>query len=826
MTAAQPQPATLTIPDVTGMDTMTAAFAYAKQGWYVVPVAPGTKHPGSIVGKNWTSKSTRDPQIIADYWMTHTDAGIALHVGRSGGIVLDVDTPTKLPDVLTDALTSHPAPFQRTRRNDAARRHYVYAQPEGRTLGNGLGRIPTGWGDIRGTGGVIIVAPSVHPDTDGHYQWGRTGPVPELPSSIANLLGDSTQPLDVATDAAIRAFIGLHDHGTDLDKLRTLTATYKKYVKAGDSRHQRAVSILAGALKEAAAGYYPAATAEQQIREAFLDAVAHPGHGQQGTPRTGPQAIEEWRGILAWAVAQAGHADILDTIERAEDHGARDLASLIDTRPTPPTVTGTDGDGAELEHDDEAGQDDAEAAPMTDLDRLLNPSSSPAAAPAALEDPPSWRPVDLTTVLDGTYQRPEPTIMPRTDGPGLFYPGKVHTVYGESESGKSWIAQHAVTTTLDTDGRVLYIDFESDAPDVTGRLTALGTHRDQLLGDGFAYVRPEASPHTFAEAPEFAQLLTHDWDLCILDGVTEALGLSGKSTMDNDEITAWMRDIPRTIARATGAAVILVDHVVKSQEGRGRFPIGGQAKMAAIDGTGYLVEPLTALGQGLDGSLTIRVTKDRPGTVRAHAGDWRKTDRTQEAARIRLDSSTGDGSTHITVQPPEYGEMQARDNDQPFRPTKVMEKVSRILETMREPLSLNKVSEMYRESGAKAKRTTIIEGINLLVESGHVAETEGPRNARLFRSASVYRSHTDSLSGDFTGDLDTFTTTSSRPVPTSSQNQTAPVPNDQFPVPLPPGDRNWSTEPNRTTQPHDQFPIQHTQIDKHTGEIHGEETTP
>lgn len=241
--------------------------------------------------------------------------------------------------------------------------------------------------------------------------------------------------------------------------------------------------------------------------------------------------------------------------------------------------------------------------------------------------------------------------------------------------------------------------------------------------------------------------------------------------------------------------------------------------MAAIDGTGYLVEPLTALGQGLDGSLTIRVTKDRPGTVRAHAGDWRKTDRTQEAARVRLDSSSGDGTTRITVQPPEYGEMQARNNDEPFRPTKVMEKVSRILETMREPLSLNKVADMYRETGAKAKRTTIIEGINLLVESGHVAESEGPRNARLFRSASVYRSSTDPLSDDFTGDLDTFTTTSSRPVPTSSRNQTAPVPNDQFPVPLPPGDRNWSTEPKRTTQPHDQFPTNQPTYDKHTGEI-------
>lgn len=825
MTAAQPHTAPLTVPDVTGMDAMTAAFAYAKAGLYVGPVKKGTKHPGSILGKQWQSTTTREPQVIADYWLTHTDAGIFLHVGRSGAIVLDVDTPTKLPNVLTDALTKHPAPFQRTRRSDAARRHYIYKQPAGRTLGNGLGQLPTGWGDLRGANGVIIVAPSTHPDEDGHYAWGRTGNIPELPHTIAELLTDTTTPVDVATDHTIRTFITTHNQGTDTDKLKTLVATYKRYIKNGDSRHSRAVSLLTGALKEAAAGYYPAPLAEQHIREAFLDAVATPGHGNQGKARTGATALEEWRGILAWAVAQATHADILDTIERAEDHGARDLNTLIDTRPTQPAANAHDDtDGGHQDQDDTPHTDNGADPPASDLDRLLNPGS-PAAAGAPVEEPPSWRPVDLTAVLDGTYQRPEPTIMPRTDGPGLFYSGKVHTVYGESESGKSWIAQHAVTTTLDTHGRVLYIDFESDAPDVTGRLTALGTHREQLLGDGFAYVRPEASPHTFAEAPEFAQLLTQDWTLCILDGVTEALGLSGKSTMDNDEITAWMRDIPRTIARTTGAAVILVDHVVKSQEGRGRFPIGGQAKMAAIDGTGYLVEPLTALGQGLDGSLTIRVTKDRPGTVRAHAGDWRKTDRTQEAARIRLDSSTGDGSTRITVQPPEYGEMQARDNDAPFRPTKVMEKISRILETMREPVSRQAVIRAYRESG-KAKETTIVEALNLLKETGSILETEGPRRARMFRSAMVYRSHSDPLSDDYTGNLDDYTTTSSHLIPPHPDL----IPDEDAtsslrPHPSSPSLRGDEEEVRKrghqgTPQPHPPHPQDEVYINHLTGEIH------
>ena len=43
----------------------------------------------------------------------------------------------------------------------------------GRTLGNGTGRLPKGWGEIRGLNGVIKVFPSTHAD-GGQYRWERT----------------------------------------------------------------------------------------------------------------------------------------------------------------------------------------------------------------------------------------------------------------------------------------------------------------------------------------------------------------------------------------------------------------------------------------------------------------------------------------------------------------------------------------------------------------------------------------------------------------------------------------------------------------------------
>jgi hypothetical protein len=155
-------------------DTLTAALAYADAGWYVLPVArdhptdPG-KHPGSVVREGWQHKSSRDPKLITA-WFAGTDHGIALHCGRSGAVVFDVDNPDKLPDVLRKHLDM--APFQSTRPDVPGRGHYLFLQPTGRSIGNSTGRLGGGWGEVRGLNGVIIAAPSWHPE-GGHYKWVR-----------------------------------------------------------------------------------------------------------------------------------------------------------------------------------------------------------------------------------------------------------------------------------------------------------------------------------------------------------------------------------------------------------------------------------------------------------------------------------------------------------------------------------------------------------------------------------------------------------------------------------------------------------------------------
>lgn len=340
-----------------------------------------------------------------------------------------------------------------------------------------------------------------------------------------------------------------------------------------------------------------------------------------------------------------------------------------------------------------------------------------AAAPAV---PSSWTPTDLGPYLDGTWERPQPTICEREDGLNLFYPGKTHSIYGEPESGKSWLAQTAAAAQLVAGRPVTYIDFESDAGDIVSRLLALDV-TDGQIRTHLTYVRPETAPSN--DDPAWLGLLTGRPALVIIDGVTEALVIFGGETKDNDSITSWMNRFPHAISRATRAAVVLIDHVVKSKDDRGRMAIGGQAKLASIDGSAYLVEPRTALAPGKHGEITVRVTKDRPGAIRARSGPFRHTDRTQHTATLHLDATDPHSISTRLAAPTDTG---IEGQPARWRPTHLMAKISTLLEADG-PQTTKRIEEAV-SGKAQHIRTALSE----LLADGHITRGQGPRNSTVW----------------------------------------------------------------------------------------------
>ena len=351
----------LSIPDLPpDCDLIRAALAYAACGWYVGPVARGTKNPGSILGEHWPSKSSRDTDQIVE-WFAGTDAaGIFLHVGRSGGIAWDIDHPENVPDDLAKFLwldeadgTRRPlVPFQQTRPDvDRFRGHYLTAQPPGRKIGNSVGDLGNGWGEVRGTNGVIVVFPTEHPD-GGEYRWVLTGVVPETADAIAIRLPDGGDHESAVTDDDVEMFLDSCTKCTRAGLMKEPSSQFARRVQKGESRHDTMVSVLCLAMRDAAQGWYPARSIVETLEFQFCEAL-------KGERRRWPKS--EFRSILAFAVAQAM---VIDPEERKEEVRARlearDEARLAE--PPPPMDSGEKPDHMKYFLDKHVGFDVAKAA--------------------------------------------------------------------------------------------------------------------------------------------------------------------------------------------------------------------------------------------------------------------------------------------------------------------------------------------------------------------------------------------------------------------------------------------------------------------------------
>lgn len=334
----------------------------------------------------------------------------------------------------------------------------------------------------------------------------------------------------------------------------------------------------------------------------------------------------------------------------------------------------------------------------------------------------TWRPVDLTDVLEGRYEPPRPTVGARDDGIGLFYAGRVHSIASESEGGKTWLALASAATELAAGNGVLYLDFEDDEGGVVGRLLALGADRDHIRRR-FAYIRPEEGIGALGNREDLADALaTLRPTLAVLDGITEAMTLHGLEIKDNGDVARFGKLLPRWIADQ-GPAVVALDHVVKDREGQGRYAIGGVHKLNGINGAAYLLRNRQPFGIGITGRSTILIAKDRPGQLRRHA--LPSCGGLHWMADLVI-TSHDETFVEVGIEPPRESAPGS------FRPTAVMAKVSKVLADHPDGLSKNAIETM-----AGGKRDVVRAALELLVAEGYV-KREKRGNALIHRLEKPY----------------------------------------------------------------------------------------
>lgn len=283
--SGQPRPVVPEIPDGTTVEK--AALLYAEAGWYVVPVDPGTKHPGSLVGKGWQHQASRDPGVIAQWWQQWPAASLALNVGKSGAVAFDVDEPTLMPAPLLAAVQALWPPYQTTRDPDIGRGHYLFGADPGQ-YGASVGGFReagyVGWGEIRGFSGVIVVEPTPHTKPGGRYHWLQTGALPEVPPELAALLRPPGSSGYHADPEDVRAWLaGLPGAEPCPAVLAVIDRAAPGFAEVGiGGRHDLMLSLTQQLVRLGDQGHEGVSGALEDLRDTFAFAKPEASDGEYG----------------------------------------------------------------------------------------------------------------------------------------------------------------------------------------------------------------------------------------------------------------------------------------------------------------------------------------------------------------------------------------------------------------------------------------------------------------------------------------------------------------------------------------------------------------
>lgn len=319
----------------------------------------------------------------------------------------------------------------------------------------------------------------------------------------------------------------------------------------------------------------------------------------------------------------------------------------------------------------------------------------------------TWEPVDIVALAA------EPPAPPEIGD--LLYPGKRHVLSGESEAGKSFLLLALSGLELAAGRGVVWVDTDTmGAAETLERLRALGVD-DERISDRFAFMEP-AEPLTDAAAADLtAWLAKHHGRLIVFDAFNATLSLHGldpHSTADVEKF--WKRVVDPFCVR--GVAAVLPDHVVKKSDERGKYAYGSERKHTGAE-VHIGVKAIDPFGRGRTGKAKLTVHKDRPGFLERPS-----------PGLFVLASDAASGRCTWTI------EVEHDVSDEgAFRPTRLMQNVSRYLFATSEPCSRNQI-----ENDVKGKSAYVRQAIDTLVAEGYANEVVGDRGARLVKHLRLF----------------------------------------------------------------------------------------
>jgi hypothetical protein len=303
----------------------------------------------------------------------------------------------------------------------------------------------------------------------------------------------------------------------------------------------------------------------------------------------------------------------------------------------------------------------------------------------------TWQALNLAA--DEYQSDPQPPDIGR-----LLYTGKRHGISGPPESIKTIIAWILLLESVRAGNTVAVVDFEMGAHATRRLLLDLGF----TLGEIRDHVVYYESPDEPDEA-DIAGLVAQGVTFVVIDaaaGAYDASSLDDNKRQDVERFArAWVRPLFER-----GITSVLIDHVTKNSETRGKYMIGSERKLGGVDvhlGLELVGQPLTRGGSAI---VRVRVHKDRGGhlsrpiAVELHVLSDPESHRVTWEWKLPASAVTTSGA---------------------WRPTIYMERVSRSLEG-RAPQTR---TATYRDVSGNRQR--IIAATNFLLADGYLDEVDG-----------------------------------------------------------------------------------------------------
>jgi hypothetical protein len=260
------------IPDINGMSNREVAETLALSGFPVIPLRSGTGKEAREPVVKWKERlDSRYADPARDEWLGD-EYGVGLPADRRSVydpepewslVVIDVDTPEKLPNDLNAVVELYPTAMQQTRADEPGRAHHVYWTTE--AYGDSTAKFPSeGWGEVRATGQIAVT-----PGLGGRFWERRT--IVKVPEELAAWLSPANESAPQAATWQVDEFLDAHAGTDDPERLGRMIEDFRKRRKAKGHRNEALIQVAGYAMRDALVGVYPARDAYEALREEVGD---------------------------------------------------------------------------------------------------------------------------------------------------------------------------------------------------------------------------------------------------------------------------------------------------------------------------------------------------------------------------------------------------------------------------------------------------------------------------------------------------------------------------------------------------------------------------